>query len=34
MKFSSAEDFLDFMNDATISNDIKSKLVDAVAASA
>ena len=33
MKFSSAEDFLEFMNDATISNEIKSKLIDAVAAS-
>ena len=34
MKFSTAEDFLDFMNDATISSEVKSKLLDSVAASA
>lgn len=33
MKFSTAEDFLDFMNDATISSEVKSKLLDSVAAS-
>jgi hypothetical protein len=33
MKFSSAEDFLEFMNDATVSAELKSKLMDAVAAS-
>lgn len=33
MKFSSAEDFLEFMNDATVSAEVKSRLMDAVAAS-
>lgn len=32
MKFASAEDFLEFMNDATISAEVKSRLMDAVAA--
>ena len=33
MKFASAEDFLEFMNDATVSAEVKSRLMDAVAAS-
>lgn len=33
MKFASAEDFLEFMNDATVSAEVKSRLMDAIAAS-